>query len=141
MIQLYNREEFILEKSSPKYLTWYILLLSVLITTIILLAIFYKYPGYKVVYGYLDQDYNLKINLEEVYLSEFDNLYLDNKKLNYQIVTISENYILDNNYNKYKELTLKIDLKEEKKIVNNVFQIKLRLKNKTLYERIKEKKG
>lgn len=138
---MYNREEFILEKSSPKYLTWYILLLSVLITTIILLAIFYKYPGYKVVYGYLDQDYNLKINLEEVYLSEFDNLYLDNKKLNYQIVTISENYILDNNYNKYKELTLKIDLKEEKKIVNNVFQIKLRLKNKTLYERIKEKKG
>lgn len=62
---------------------------------------------------------------------------VDKKKVNYQIINISDEYVLTDGGLK-RELSLKFDIIDDKKIVNNVLEL-IFIDNKTFFEKLKER--
>lgn len=116
--------------------------LSILISLTIVLNFNYKKYYYtKSNVTKINSNYNLVLYLSPEKLKIIknnDSVFIDNKKYNYKINSISNEYIISNDFNNYIEVILDINLKEKDKINNNILEIKFLESNKKLFYYLKE---
>lgn len=90
---------------------------------------------------YIDNSYHLVIFLSPDKLNVIknnDSIIIDNFGYNYKINSISNDYIISEDFNNYLEVKLDINLKEKDKINNNILEVKFLESNKKLFYYLKE---
>lgn len=117
------------------YLFWIILVVS-----FILIAFFVSFPRYLQVVGIVvwEEEYYVKMYLEDDQIMHLQSaiLILDDKKIPFEIVRISDTYYLDEK--KYREVLLHFEMEEERKIENNLLSLSFILENKTWIQTLQE---
>ena len=115
---------------------------SLIITIILLIFIYiiftYKYQTYYITKGKMtNNELELLVNTNDLkYLYHHNMLSIDNKNYSYNLISISDEIYLDDSYNDYKYVYLKID--NLTNIDNYVYEIKIEKENKLLAEYLKE---
>lgn len=118
------------------YNSYFILLLIILF--FIVLVCIYKYKTYFIVNGIMDNGYvKIMVNDDDIkYISLNDKLEIDDLEYNYYITRIDDNLYVDDNYNNYRYLYLKID--GINNLDNYVYKLKFVKENKKIIEYIKD---
>ena len=107
-----------------------------IILTIILIFIYiiftYKYQSYYLIKGkIINNKLELLVNINDIkYIKNNTNLKIDNTIYSYKITTISNEILIDENYNNYKYIYLNID--NLSNIDNYVYEVKIPKENKLL---------
>lgn len=127
-------KEIWFNKTIPHSTKYYFVVLIILILITVPL-LFYKYENTKTIYGQINSDYNIVINVEEEVVPLLKKIKINNKLENIKIINISKEYVLDEKFNKYKVVTIKQNMKNQ--IINNLVKIDLILPKKNIIERIK----
>ena len=113
-----------------------------IILTIILIFIYiiftYKYQSYYLIKGkIINNKLELLVNINDIkYIKNNTNLKIDNNIYSYKITTISNEILIDENYNNYKYIYLNID--NLSNIDNYVYEVKIPKENKILAKYIKD---
>ena len=108
----------------------------IIILTIILIFIYiiftYKYQSYYLAKGkIINNKLELLVNINDIkYIKNNTNLKIDNKIYSYKTITISDEMLIDENYNNYKYIYLEVD--NLTNIDNYVYEIKIPKENKIL---------
>ena len=124
-------------KKYPKiYNTSLIILIIILVFIYIIFT--YKYQSYYVIKGKMINNKLEKLeNINDIkYIKNSTNLSIDNKKYSYLLNTISNDIYVDENYNNYKYIYLKVN--NLTNIDNFVYEIKIPKENKILAKYLKE---
>ena len=124
-------------KKYPKiYNTSLIILIIILVFIYIIFT--YKYQSYYVIKGkMINNKLELLVNINDIkYIKNSTNLSIDNKKYSYLLNTISNDIYVDENYNNYKYIYLKVN--NLTNIDNFVYEIKIPKENKILAKYLKE---
>lgn len=124
-------------KKYPKiYNTSLIILIIILVFIYIIFT--YKYQSYYVIKGkMINNKLELLVNINDIkYIKNSTNLSIDNKKYSYLLNTISNEIYVDENYNNYKYVYLKVN--NLTNIDNYVYEIKIPKENKILAKYLKE---
>ena len=146
-IDIFYNSEIILRRKSLK-IKYYIISMFILMTILINFLIFYRYNPYlnlKAIVIVEDNNYYLRTLTSESQINDINanTLIISNKKCKYEVKNISEDYILDENYNKYYEVLL--DAKIDKKLIinNNIIDISIEQPKTTFAKELikKIKKG
>lgn len=124
-------------KKYPKIYNFTWVLLVILLITIYIIFI-YKYQTYYLVKGrIINNEIELLIPTQEVAIIQNNhNLIINNTKYNYKITHISEELYIDDNYQNYSYLYLKID--NLSNIDNFVYNLKIPKENKILAKYLKD---
>ena len=103
-----------------------IILIFIYTTTI------YKYQTYIITKGKIKDNYlELLLDIKDIgYFSKQNELIIDNKIYYYEIVSISDNLYIDELYNNYKYIYLKIN--NLNNINNYVYEVKVKKENKRI---------
>lgn len=112
--------------------------LMIILLIFIYIAFVYKYRTYYIVKGTM-QDGNIKllVNIDDIkYISNNNKLQIDTNSYKYTITEISEELYVDDIYNNYKYIYLKID--NLNNIDNYVYEIKILKENKKIIEYLQE---
>lgn len=113
-----------------------------IILTIILIFIYiiftYKYQSYYLIKGkIINNKLELLVKINDIkYIKNNTNLKIDNTIYSYKITTISNEILIDENYNNYKYIYLNID--NLSNIDNYVYEVKIPKENKILAKYIKD---
>ncbi|MBQ2873288.1 MAG: hypothetical protein IJE89_04755 [Bacilli bacterium] len=108
-----------------------------IITSLFLYISFtYKYKSYYITKGtMIDGNIKLLVKLDDIkYLSNNNKLEVDNALYNYQIEKISEELYIDESFNNYKEIYLKIN--GINNLNNYVYEIKIEKEYKKIIDYI-----
>lgn len=114
----------------------------IIILTIILIFIYiiftYKYQSYYIIKGkIINNKLELLVNINDIkYIKNNTNLKIDNNIYSYKITSISDEILIDENYNNYKFIYLDID--NLSNIDNYVYELKIPKENKILAKYIKD---
>lgn len=104
---------------SKKYIIYWTIFL-ILMFSLVLLILFKKYDD-EISFVALNENNYIKILIKEEDIINLPNkIIIDNKKYNYEINKVSEEYYTDNEIN-YKMLTISSDYKTMDKIINIKF--------------------
>ena len=124
-------------KKYPKIYNFTWVLLVILLITIYIIFI-YKYQTYYLVKGrIINNEIELLIPTQEVAIIQNNhNLIINNTKYNYKITHINEELYIDDNYQNYSYLYLKID--NLSNIDNFVYNLKIPKENKILAKYLKD---
>ena len=146
-IDIFNNSEIILRRKSLK-IKYYIISMFILITILINFLIFYQYNPYlnlKAILVIENDNYYLKTLIDESQINDINKntLIISNKKYKYKVKNISEDYILDENYNKYYEVLLNAKIDKKLIINNNIIDISIKQPKTTFAKELikKIKKG
>ncbi len=137
-MDIYNSEISIL-KSETKNWNKASYIIIILIMFLITLCHILKYKTFLFNSGeviLVNNDYNIKtyINITELNnITNRDIVYINEKEYKYKILNISPE-VFENNY---KEVILKIDIEESKKINNNIIDLKFIKEEKEIIKYIK----
>lgn len=131
-IDIYNNSAIILKRKQPKsIISWITILLIILVLLIIFFSIpfnIYKsYVGYVIVENnksYLD----IAVPISDFPINKYDKLYIKRDKYNYEIISIDEDNVI-----------LKVNLKEELKIKDNIVPVNVLSSRTTIFEILKNK--
>lgn len=131
-IDIYNNSAIILNNKTPNFLkNWIIILLLLNIFMVIIMFIpFNIYENYN---GYIilkdDNSFiNITVNENDFPLYKNKKLYIENEKYKYKIISIKNNNVL-----------VKVHLKEDIKINNNIVNISILKDRTTILKIIKNK--
>lgn len=131
-IDIYNDSAIVLNKKMPKsIISW----ITILLLLFILLVIFFSIPfnTYKNYIGYVKVD-NLNSYLiispkkSDFPINKSNKLYIKSDEYDYEVTSINEDNVI-----------LKVDLKEEIKIENNIVLVNLLSSRTTVFEILKNK--
>ncbi len=124
-------------KKYPKIYNFTWVLLVILLITIYIIFI-YKYQTYYLVKGrIINNEIELLIPTQEVAIIQNNhNLIINNTKYNYKITHINEELCIDDNYQNYSYIYLKID--NLSNIDNFVYNLKIPKENKILAKYLKD---
>ena len=131
-IDIYNNSAIILNNKTPNFIINWIIIL-ILLSLLICIILFIPFNIYKQFNGYIilkdNNSYiNLLVNKNDFPLYKNKKLYIEKEKYKYKIISIDDNNTL-----------IKINLKEDIKINNNIVNVSI-LKDRTiLYKIIKNK--
>lgn len=131
-INIYNDSAIILSKKTPKcIISWITILIILLIIMIILFCI--PFNIYKNLNGYIilenNQTYlNLSLNESDFPVYKNKKLYIKGYKYNYDVVSIEENNVI-----------LKVNLKDNIKINNNIVLVNILSDRTTVFKILKDK--
>lgn len=131
-IDIYNNSAIILNKKTPSFInSWITILVILLILFIIIL--FIPFNIYKTYNGYIILDnnnsyINLLIKKSDFPIKKNNILYIKDYGYKYKVVNIKDNNVL-----------LKIDLKDDIKINNNLVVVNVLNNTTTLFKEIKNK--
>lgn len=146
-IDIFNNSEIILRRKSLK-IKYYIITMFILITILINFLIFYRYNPYlnlKAIIVVENNNYYLKTLALGTQINDINKntLIISNKKYKYKVRNISEDYILDENYNKYYEVLLNAKIDKKLIINNNIIDISIKQSKTTFAKELikKIKKG
>lgn len=131
-IDIYNDSATVLNKKMPKFIISWITILLILL---VLLVIFFSIPfnTYKNYIGYVKLD-NLNSYLiispknSDFPINKSNKLYIKSDEYDYEVTNINEDNII-----------LKVDLKDEIKIENNIVLVNLLSSRTTVFEILKNK--
>lgn len=126
MDNIYNNTSFILEYKIPKIVNSWLLILKIIVLLFIIFM-FIPFNTFKTYSGYVLIENNNSFILLDKNIELTKNLYIRDKKYDYEIVGI-DNYI-----------KIKIDLDEDLKINSLYLNISIRSNRKTLFEVLKNK--
>ena len=126
MDNIYNNTSFILEYKTPKIVNSWLLILKIIVLLFIIFM-FIPFNNFKTYSGYVLIENNNSFILLDKNIELTKNLYIRDKKYDYEIVGI-DNYI-----------KIKIDLDEDLKINSLYLNISIRSNRKTLFEVLKNK--
>ena len=114
------------------------LIILIIIIVFIYIIFTYKYQSYYVIKGkMINNKLELLVNINDIkYIKNSTNLSIDNKKYSYLLNTISNEIYVDENYNNYKYVYLKVN--NLTNIDNYVYEIKIPKENKILAKYLKE---
>lgn len=131
-LDIYNNSRVILEKNIPKSIVSWITILCILL---ILLIIFFSIPFnvYKNYSGYIstynhNSYLNLFITKGDFPIHKNGKLYIKNDKYNYEVIEIEDDKVI-----------LKVNLKDEINIDNNVVLVNILSNRTTVFEILKNK--
>lgn len=116
--------------------------ISLIIITIILIFIYiiftYKYQSYYIAKGkILNNKLELLVDIKDIkYIKNNSSLKLDDELYSYKLTSISEEILVDENYNNYKYVYLEVN--NLTNVDNYVYEIKIPKENKILAKYIKE---
>lgn len=137
-MDIYNSEISILTSETKNWnKASYIIIILIIIIITLCHVVKYKtflYNNGEVIL--VNDDYNIKtyISIEDLNaITTKDFVYINDKKYTYKILNISPE-IIENNY---KEIILKIDIEEEKRISNNILYLKFIKEEKEIIKYIK----
>lgn len=146
-IDIFYNSEIILRRKSLK-IKYYIISMFILITILINFLIFYQYNSYlnlKAIIVVENDNYYLKTLIDESQINDINKntLIISNKKYKYKVKNMSEDYILDENYNKYYEVLLNAKIDKKLIINNNIIDISIKQSKTTFAKELikKIKKG
>ncbi len=131
-IDIYNNSAIILNNKTPNFIiTWIIIIaiLSLFIVVIMVIPfnIYNKYNGYIILED--NNSYiNLIVNKNDFPLYKNKKLYIEKEKYKYKIINVNDNNVL-----------IKINLKEDIKINNNVVSVNVLKDRTTMLKIIKNK--
>ena len=131
-IDIYNNSAIILNNKTPNFIINWIIIL-ILLSLLICIILFIPFNIYKQFNGYIilkdNNSYiNLIVNKNDFPLYKNKKLFIEKEKYKYKIISIDDNNTL-----------IKINLKEDIKINNNIVNVSI-LKDRTiLYKIIKNK--
>ena len=131
-IDIYNDSAIILDKKIPnKIISWITIL--IILTILFIMFSFIPFNIYKPLVGYVDITNDssyliLNLNNRDFPINKNKELYIKNKKYNYEIVEIKED-----------KLILSINLDDNLKIQNNVITVNVLKVRTTLFNIIKQK--
>lgn len=131
-IDIYNNSAIILNKKMPKaIISWITILFILLILLIIFFSIpfntYKNYVGYVMVkdkISYLD----ILIPIRDFPINKSDLLYIKRDKYNYEVVSINEDNVV-----------LKVDIKDDLKIKDNIVQVNILKDRTTVFKILKNK--
>ena len=108
------------------------IILSSILIIITLILFTFKYQSYYVTKGAMkNNELELLVNIDDIkYFKNNNTMIIENKEYSYQISKITKEIYMDNNYNNYRYIYLKID--NLKNIDYYTYQVKLPKENKTL---------
>ena len=131
-IDIYNNSAIILKRKQPKSIISWITILFILL---VLLIIFFSIPfnTYKSYMGYViiedgSSYLNIDITLSDFPINMNNKLYIKSDKYDYEIITIDKDNII-----------LKIDLKEELKVSDNIVPVNVLSSRTTVFKILKNK--
>lgn len=117
------------------YFFWFFLLFSFLFLVCVV-----SFPRYIQVVGIVvrEEEYYVKVYLEDDQIVPLHSSILtwNQKSIPFEIVRISDSYYL--NEFKYREVLLKFEIEEQKKIENNLLSLTFVLKSKTWMQTLQE---
>lgn len=131
-IDIYNNSAIILNNKTPNFIINWIIIL-ILLSLLICIILFIPFNIYKQFNGYIilkdNNSYiNLIVNKNDFPLYKNKKLFIEKEKYKYKIISIDDNNTI-----------IKINLKEDIKINNNIVNVSI-LKDRTiLYKIIKNK--
>ena len=135
-IDIFYNSEIILRRSSFE-IRFYIVSMFILLTVLLTFMSFFQYNPYITLKATVikdDESYYLKTLVIEKQINDINqnSLIINNKKHKYKIKNISNQYILDEKYNKYYEVLIGVEIEERLIINNNIIDINIEL-DKTNY--------
>lgn len=137
-INVFNYSKLKLMNEKPSKIISWITILSIIIVLFIIFSVFFKYHLYSSHVGYIDNNYNLIIivNNNSFPIKKNYKLYIDNKKYKYKIKNI-------NKQKGYYEILIECKLDDDLLIKNNIITITLKKEQTTLMKELikKLKKG
>ena len=139
-IDIFYNSEIILRRKSFKIKYYIISMISLLIGLLLFISLF-KYNPYINLNAIIIKDnnsYYLKtlVELEQINNINQENLIINDKKYKYKVKNISENYILDEKYNKYYEVLLESNIDSKLVIGNNIIKVSIEMPKTTLLKQI-----
>lgn len=146
-IDIFYNSEIILRRKSLK-IKYYIIIMFILITVLIIFLSIYSYNPYlnlKAIIVVEENNYYLRTLISEKEINDINanTLIINDKKHKYKVKNISEEYILDENYNKYYEVLLNAKIDKKLIINNNIIDINIEMPKTTFAREVikKIKKG
>lgn len=137
---IFNNFSYIIENRKSKSILVFLIVLSISFILFIIIMFKYKYHDYNNYFGYVkkfEDKFYVLIYLEEEMISSLDDsiLLINGDEYDFEIIQINY-YNLNNKL--YYETLIDINLAEEWKIDNNIINIILKSKEKTLIKEIKD---
>lgn len=127
----------IMNERPSKIVSW-ITILIILFVILLIISLLFKFNIYQNNIGYIDNNYNLRIiiNDSSFPISKKYKLYIDNKRYKYKIIKIEKK-------DRYYELLIKCKLNKELLISNNIITVRFKKGETTLMKELikKIKKG
>ncbi len=125
----------------PKRIIGYEVILLCLIVITVIFGFFVKIEREKTYTGQvIKEKNNYYVSLYQAvdsYEPLESGLKINGKDVYYEVINISDEYIINNQ--KYYQLILKVDLDKKYKIENNLVKLDFKLPKKTVFEILKEK--
>ena len=114
------------------------LIIIIIILIFIYIIFTYKYQSYYITKGrIINNELEISVNINDIkYIEENNLLVINNKIYSYKITHINKELFIDNNFNNYQYVYLKIS--NLNNIDNYIYQIKIEKDNKILAKYIKE---
>lgn len=142
-IDIFYNSETILRRKSFK-IKCYIISIFILLIVLLLFISCFKYNPYlklKAIVIKENNSYYLKtlVTQEQVNDINQNNLIINDKKYKYKIKNMSNEYILDEKYNKYYEVLLEAQIETKLVINNNIIDINIEKPKTTFLKQIIEK--
>jgi len=130
--------EIILKKQKYSHMYSIGTILIIILLVFIYITFTYKYKTYYITKGTIkDNSLELLINIDDIkYIYNNNILKIEDKLYKYNIKEINENLYVDEFYNNYKYIYLKVD--NLNGINNYVYEVKLEKENKKIIEYIKD---
>lgn len=113
-------------------------ILIICILIFIYVTTLYSYQTYYITKGkFIDNKLELIVSLDDIkYITNQNNLIINNKIYNYKITSISDEIYIDELYNNYKYLYLEV--MNLNNINNYVYELKIQKENKKIIEYLKD---
>lgn len=139
-IDIFYNSEIIQRRNSFKIKYYIISMTSLLIGLLIFISCF-KYNPYINLNAMIikeNNSYYLKtlVNLEQINDINQTHIIISNKKYKYKVKNISEDYILDEKYNRYYEVLLESNIDSKLIIDNNIINISIEMPKTTFLNQI-----
>jgi len=142
----YNSDVILQRKSfNIKIYIFFLMIFLTLLLAILLSISYHSYINLTAVLVKEQNSYHLRTLVLEEQIENINqkNLIINNKKNKYKIKNISEEFILDEKYNRYYEVVLETKIEQDLIINNNIINISIELPKETFFQKLikKIKKG
>lgn len=130
--------EIILKKQKYSFIYNIGTIIIIILVVLIYIAFTYEYKTYYITQGTIkDNNLELLVNIEDIkYISNNNFIKIEDKLYKYHIIEISNNLYIDESFNNYKYIYLKVN--NLNNINNYVYEIKLEKENKKIIEHLKD---
>lgn len=146
-VDAFNNYEIVLNKHHNKIYIYVIIMLFWLLL-ILGMSAFYSYHPYLNVNSQVllkNENTYLKAYIKEEDASKINDrkIFINGQSYRYKSISIGDEFVLDEKYQKYYEVLFEIELDTKYKINNNIINLNIQLPKTTIFKRIinKIKKG